>query len=54
MFTKDEKAIIISALDAAITVAIRNQKGKAPTLAAAFQAHERVLQALKDKVADAK
>lgn len=49
-FTKDEINLIASAIEAAITVASRNQKGKAPMLVAAFQKHETTLRELLDKV----
>ena len=48
--TKDELNIVKAALEAAIAVANRNQKGKAPMLVEAFRKHETTLRGILDKI----
>lgn len=54
--TKDERTLLISALDRDIDSAKRqqNMKGKTTTMKEVFAAHERLLQTLKGKIAEDK
>lgn len=54
--TKDEQTIVTDALEQAISSAKRqqNMKGRTVTIKEVYEKHERVLQAVKAKIADAK
>lgn len=54
--TKDETTLLLDAVEQAIGSAKRqqNMKGKTLTIKAVYEQHERTLQALKGKIADAK
>jgi len=54
--TPDEKTIMLDALDQSISSAKRqqNMKGKTLTIKSVYEQHERTLQMLKNKIAEAK
>lgn len=53
---KDEQTLLMDAIDQSIGSAKRqqNMKGKTATIKQVYEAHERTLQALKNKIAESK